>query len=136
MTGLEKILKAIEEDARAQADTRLEAARKEAAQIMDEAKAQGELRSEEISRQSAVDAAGALARAQSAADLLKRRTLLLQKAGAHRPSDRQRLHSLFELSDERYFDVLLGMANKYAEKQSGKSPSMKGTSAGCPPILK
>ncbi len=120
MTGLEKILKAIEEDARAQADARLEAAQKEAAQIMDEAKAQGEFRSEEISRQSAVDAAGALARAQSAADLLKRRTLLLKKQELIGQVIDSAYRSLFELSDERYFDVLLGMANKYAEKQAGE----------------
>ena len=75
---------------------------------------------EEISRQSAVDAANVLTRAQSAADLLRRRTLLLKKQELIGDVIDSAYRSLFELSDERYFDVLLGMANKYAEKQAGE----------------
>lgn len=120
MTGLEKILKAIEKDARAESAAVLSAAKKEAEKIKEEAKEQAGLQCEEISRQSANDTAAVLSRAESAAELLKRKTLLLKKQELIGKTIENAHNSIFKLESKRYFDMLLGMAKKYAEKQAGE----------------
>ncbi|MBH1942353.1 V-type ATP synthase subunit E [Mobilitalea sibirica] len=114
MTGLEKILKAIEEDAKAAAAKVISEAEKEATEIMNEAKAQADKNSAEIARKSDADVKELLKRADSAAKLQEKKLILdakQQNIGKVIESART---SLLNLPDKEYFDVIIRMVQKFA----------------------
>ena len=77
MTGLEKMVSQIVDEAKAEAESRLNTAREEAEKIVSEAKAEADKLLEQKSEQSETSAANYLERIKSSADL-QRRTLILQ----------------------------------------------------------
>lgn len=79
MTGLEKIINQILEDARKDADTVIAQAKEKADEILTQAKADSLKQQEEIYRKSEKDIANYRKRAQSSADMKKRTAILKAK---------------------------------------------------------
>ena len=83
MTGLEKIVEQILEEANTQSDMILEDAQKKADQIIEDAKVEADkIKAGSAEKVSHVKSDGK-ARAKSSADLKKRQTVLKAKAGDH-----------------------------------------------------
>ena len=79
MTGLEQIIRQIEDDAAASAVSIRQKAEEEAAQIAQEARSRGEARAQEIANQTKEQAKSIQSRAESAAALQKRQSVLAAK---------------------------------------------------------
>ena len=79
MTGLEQIIRQIEDDAAASVVSIRQKAEEEAAQIAQEARSRGEARAQEIANQAKEQAKSIQSRAESAAALQKRQSVLAAK---------------------------------------------------------
>lgn len=79
MTGLEQIIRQIEDDAAASVVSIRQKAEEEAAQIAQEARSRGEARAQEIANQTKEQAKSIQSRAESAAALQKRQSVLAAK---------------------------------------------------------
>jgi V/A-type H+-transporting ATPase subunit E len=119
MTGLEKILKAIEEDASANAEAILAEAQKEADEITSTAKLEAEKKCIEITAKSASDVKAALSRAESAARLQEKETILDAKQHIISNIITSSRNSIDEMSVSEYTELMLRMITKYAHKAAG-----------------
>lgn len=119
MTGLEKMISQILEEATNTADSQIAGAKEEAAKIAEEARAEAEKLSADISKQSEADIATYMERIKSSADL-QRRTALLQ---AKQEVIAQVLDKAYEAlngkSDEEYFDLIRKMLDKFVLDSEG-----------------
>ncbi len=120
MTGLETILKQIESDAQAQAEEILSEAKAQANTTLEAAKLEGERRSKEIMDQAQRRADSIRARAESAALLVKRDQILQCKQQLIRTALRQVCNALETAPEEQYFQILLGMAERFAQPGDGQ----------------
>lgn len=120
MTGLEKIIQAIEADAKAQAKIILDAANKEAEEILADAKAQAEGKKAEIAAKSDMDVRSVLSRAESGARLQERKLILDAKQQVISEILAKAKDKLCNLPDSDYFNVILQIIKKHAHKKSGK----------------
>ncbi len=120
MTGLEKILKAIEDDAQAGADTVIAQAKREAETILANAKIEAEAKCKVIAEKSEADVKAALSRAESAAALQEKKTLLDAKQQIISNIIASARKRLDELSNSEYTKVILSMVKKYAHNKQGK----------------
>ncbi|HAN21996.1 MAG: hypothetical protein A2Y15_05530 [Clostridiales bacterium GWF2_36_10] len=120
MTGLEKLVKHIEDEAQAAADIVISEAKKKADELLEKAKAEGELKSAEILQRSQLDVQAALNRSDSTALLQEKKLLLKAKQQMIDKILSDAKEKLFNLPDSEYFDVILKMIKKYALKQTGK----------------
>jgi V/A-type H+-transporting ATPase subunit E len=120
MTGLEKILKAIEEDADAKAKAVLAEAEKEAEKILTAAKQEAMKKCSEIAEKSDLDGKAVINRAESAAALQEKKILLNAKQQIISNVIDHARKSLTDLPDTEYIDIILRMVKKYAHNQSGK----------------
>ncbi len=119
MTGLEKILNAIETDAKHAADIVLRQAEQEAEQIMAAAKAEADMKCTEIAGKSDMDIKAVLSRAESAAALQEKKVLLDAKQQMISDIITKARKALSDLPDLQYAEVLLRMVKKYAHKKPG-----------------
>lgn len=119
MTGLEKILKTIEANAKAAAEVVLNQAKQEAQQIMDAARVEAEKRVAEIQSKSETDVNAVLSRAVSGAALQEKKIILDAKQQIINEIIAKARKTLMELSDEDYVKVLLQMVRKFAQKKAG-----------------
>ena len=119
MTGLEKIIQEILDEADSAAAEVLAKAKLQAQAITDEAKKQGEIQSRNILQQSEVDAADCLSRAKSAAALQKRKRILAAKQQIIQEVINRARQQLYSLPQEQYFAMILKMAVKYVLPQKG-----------------
>lgn len=120
MTGLDKILKAIEDEAQAGVNAIIAEAETEAAKIMEAAKQEAEKKCAQIAEQSAADVESAISRAESAAALLERKIILEAKQQIISNIITKARNSLDTLPDTEYVDILLRMVKKYAHNKAGK----------------
>lgn len=120
MTGLEKILKAIETDARANADAILSKANKEAEELIENARADAEKKCSEIAQKSETEVKAVLSRAKSAAMLQERQIILNAKQQMINNMIVNAKNTLINLSDEEYTEVVIRMVKKYAHREAGK----------------
>ncbi|MDF2544034.1 MAG: hypothetical protein K0S47_3752 [Herbinix sp.] len=116
MTGLEKILKAIEEEAMANADTVISKANQEAEEIIAAATSEAQKKCAEIATKSEADVNAANARAQSAAALQERKLMLEAKQQVISNVILNAKNTLLQLPVSEYFDVILRMVLKYSLK--------------------
>ena len=117
MTGLEKMVSQIVDEAKAEAESRLNTAREEAEKIVSEAKAEADKLLEQKSEQSETSAANYLERIKSSADL-QRRTLIQQEVIA---SVLEKAYaSLNTMDEEAYFAMIRKMLEKFALSESGE----------------
>jgi V/A-type H+-transporting ATPase subunit E len=120
MTGLDKILKAIEAGAQAEADAVIAGAKHEAETIMANAKSEAEAKCKVIAERSEADVKAVISRAESAATLQEKKILLdtrQQIISNIIASARKRLDGL---SNSEYTKVILSMVGKYAHNKKGK----------------
>ncbi len=120
MTGLEKILKTIQEEAQASADAIISQAKQEAAEILAAANKEAELKSAIIAEKSEADVKDVISRAESAAALLERKLLLDTKQTIINGIIGKARNRLAELSDAEYTDIILAMVKKYAHNRKGR----------------
>ena len=120
MTGLDKILEHIKQDAEQEAKASYAEAEAEAKALVEKAAEEERefLASSEEKRNSEV--ALLRARGQSAAELTHRKMLLEAKQKIISDMMEAAKHSLSELSDAEYFDTILKMVSKYAQPQTGE----------------
>lgn len=120
MTGLDTILESIRKDGRENADTIVAKARQEAAIIKASGEEDAQLRREEILRDAPQQAQDAADRVLSSAHREQRRILLTARQALIQETLEAAEKSLFDLTDEDYFAVLLGLAVKRALPQKGE----------------
>ncbi len=119
MTGLEKIIKAIEADARANADKILAEAREEAEKILSLAKEEAERSCAKIAEKPASEAKAILSRAESGARLIKRQMILDAKQKMINEVILKAKEKLTSLLDTDYFEIILQIVKKHAHAQPG-----------------
>lgn len=120
MTGLENILSKIEEEARGRADVILREARQQAEEIRTQARVEAGRQADEIAAKGEKDAADTLARAQSAADLYKRKAELSAKQRLIRETIEAARRQLREMEANAYFSLLQDLAVAHALPQAGQ----------------
>jgi len=119
MTGLEKIIKAIEADAQANASGILAEAKEEAEEILSLAKEEAEQDKVKIAEKPAFEVKAILSRAESSAKLLKRQMILDAKQQVINDVITKARYKLTSLSDTDYFDIILQIVKKHAHPQAG-----------------
>lgn len=120
MTGLEKIITHIQEDAASIAQTTLQEGQSKADEILAEAREEGRKKSAEILEQSEADVRTSLNRSKSAADLMERKLILEAKQEIIGQVVEDSIKSLKNLPEEEYFETILKMVEKYALNKKGK----------------
>lgn len=120
MTGLEKIVAAIREEAQAEAKAVIDQAQAEAARILSEEKAGSDALCAEIEASARQQAADIERAAASAAELQRRRRLLEAKQELLAHTMEEALRELYALPEEDYFSLLIQMASACAEPMAGE----------------
>lgn len=119
MTGLEKMVSQIVDEAKAEAESRKKAAQEEADKIVSEAKAEAEKLIGQSLEQSETDAANYLERVKSSADL-QRRTVILQAKQEVIASVLEKAYTSLDTMDEKaYFEMIRKMLEKFTLSESG-----------------
>lgn len=120
MTGLEDILKKIEDEAAAAAKARLREAKNKAEQILTDARTEGDQIQSGIRDQAKAEAQGLLGRAQASAELLRRKLVLEARQMIIGAAIDKAKARLLGLPDEEYFEIIMHMIKRYALPKSGK----------------
>ncbi|NLC19293.1 MAG: hypothetical protein GX757_08780 [Clostridiales bacterium] len=120
MTGLDKILKAIEDEAQAKADEIINEAKKTADDILAAAKQEGEQQAALITQKLSNEVNSIISRAESAANLLERKAILEAKQQIINETISKARASLSELSDEEYTGIILKLIIRYAHNTRGE----------------
>lgn len=120
MTGLEKIVKKIEDEANASAAARIEVAQTEAQTIYDTTMLKAKAQSEEILAQGRAQAADILAGASSAAALAKRKALLSEKQSIINSVISDAQNALLALPEKEYFELIERLFEKHLLAQQGE----------------
>jgi V/A-type H+-transporting ATPase subunit E len=120
MTGLEKILKAIDTDAQAGADTIIAQAKREADEILSAATIEANKKCLQIAEKSDADVKAVISRTESAASLQEKKIILDTKQQIISNIISNARKSLAKLPDSEYTDIILQMVKKYAHNKSGK----------------
>lgn len=120
MTGLEKILEAINDEAQSIADQILEDANNQAREVIEAAKLEAEKKAAQIEEKAELDVRDITNRSESAADLQKRKILLETKQQLINSTIAKARRSLAELSVSEYTDIILSMIKRFAHNQTGK----------------
>ena len=119
MTGIEKILKAIDEEAQVSANAILAEAKREIEEIITAANNEADIKAKQITEKSEAEVKEVINRAESAAALFEKKLLLNTKQQIINgiiASARNRLKSL---SNVEYTDIILSMVTKYAHNEDG-----------------
>lgn len=119
MTGLEKIISAIEADAQASASGILAEAKKEVEEILSLAEERAKQDNAIIAEKQASEIKAILSRAESSAKLLKRQMILDAKQEVINNIIAKARYKLTSLSDTEYFDIILQIVKKHAHAQAG-----------------
>jgi len=119
MTGFEKIIKAIEGEAKLKADQIISEAKEEAEKIIASAKEEAEKKCSEIAEKPAYEVKAILDRANSGAALIKRQTILNAKQQAINDVIEKAKLKLTGLPDKDYFDIIIKLVKKHAHNQAG-----------------
>ena len=120
MTGLEKILNAIEEEAKHAADVVLKQAELEVEQLLAAAKLEADQKSAEIASKSDANIKAVLSRAESAAALQEKKTLLDAKQQMISNIISNARKQLDDLPEQKFTEIILMMVSKYAHNKSGR----------------
>lgn len=120
MTGLEKIVQQIRDEAQQAANEALDKSRAQALEITNNAGVDAAARREAIKAQSENEVKNLLSAAESAAELAKRRALLSAKQEIISQIIADTQADIFAMSDEDYFALILKMVKKYSLSQKGE----------------
>lgn len=120
MTGLEKLVKHIEDQAKSSAGAIIKGADIKADEIIGRAKAESKTKSVQILEKSKTDIKSALDRAKSAALLQEKKLLLNAKQKMIENTIEKARKSLIYLPDNEYFGIILKMIKKYSVNLDGE----------------
>jgi V/A-type H+-transporting ATPase subunit E len=120
MTGIEKIINFIKEDAASAAEAIKSKAKADSDEIIAEAKVQGLKASEEILGQSKAEVQDYLSRAESSAKLKEKKMILDAKQQMIGDIITGAKEAFAKLSDAEYFDIIIKMVKRYSLNKSGK----------------
>lgn len=120
MAGLDKMKSQILNEARATADAKTAKANAEAEEILAQAKAEAEKRQSSISRKSAAEVANYKERVISSIDLQRRTKILGAKQEIIAAVLDKAYETVTGLDDEKYFELILKLLDKYALPQEGE----------------
>lgn len=132
MAGLDKIISQIKEESQEAAARTLAAAREEADQILAQAQRDGEAECADIQRRSAQATANILERGRSAAELKKRGSILARKQQLIGGIIERAKAELKEMDRAAYFEMILKLAVKSAQKGRGELLFSEKDLAGMP----
>lgn len=119
MTGLEKIIKIIEADAREDVDKILSEANEEAKQILTLAEEESKQIVAKSAEKHTSEINAIINRAESSARLIKRQMILDAKQQIISNIIEKAKHSFASLSNKEYFDIILQIVKKHAHSQPG-----------------
>jgi len=120
MTGLEKILKHIEEDATTVAEAIVTEAKSKAEEMISLAQVEAEKKHAAIVQQSKTDVDACLSRGASAALLQEKKLILNAKQQIIGNVITSAKDSLMKLPEKEYFDIIIKMVQKYALAKPGQ----------------
>ncbi len=119
MTGLDKIVSQILEEANNSASAKLEKARAEAEEIMNTARAEAEKEAEEILQKAKTDMENYAERTKSAADLRRRTAILAAKQEMISQVLDKAYQKFCSMDEETYFATLLDILKKFVMEDNG-----------------
>lgn len=119
MTGVEKIINFIKDNAASAANEIEAKAKADSDEIIAAAKAEGKKTSEEILQQSKIEVQAYLSRAESAAKLLEKKMILDAKQQMIGDIITGAKDAFAKLSDAEYFDIIIKMIKRYSLCKSG-----------------
>ena len=114
MTGLDKILKTIEEEAAQKAEIIIKQAENEVAFIIEKAGRKGTQEALAIVEKAEKNAKEIMNIEKSSAEITKRKLILAEKASLINSTINDALNYLYNLTLDEYFDLLLKMIGKFA----------------------
>ena len=120
MSGLDKIVQQIQDEARQAASETVDKAKAEAMAITSKAGVDAAARRESIRSQADSDVKNVLSAAESAAQLAKRRALLSAKQEIIGKLIAETQTDFYALPDDEYFALILKMVEKYSLPQKGE----------------
>ena len=120
MTGLEKIVEQILEEANSQSDIILEEANKKAEQILEAARTEAEKIKAGSDEKLSHEKAGGMAKAQSSADLKKRQAILKAKQEMIQAVIKKAYDGLLDMEADRYFHMMERMIDKAVQPKNGQ----------------
>jgi V/A-type H+-transporting ATPase subunit E len=120
MTGLDKVLKAIEEEAQTGADVIIAEAEKQSDAILAAARQEAESVCSRIAEKSEADVKAVISRSESAAALQEKKILLNAKQQMISNIITKARNSLAALPDSEFVEIILQMVKKYAHNKPGK----------------
>ena len=120
MTGLEKMIGQILEEANSTAREKVAEAALEAEELVSQARAEAQKLSEEILGQSQTDVKNYLDRVKSSADLQRRTAILKAKQEVIASVLEKAYASLNDLETDAYFDMIRKILEKYALAEDGE----------------
>lgn len=133
MTGLEKIVQQIRDEAQQAADAVIAQAKEEAGQLAAKAAEDARTQSGAILAKSKTDVQNHLAAARSAAELAQRRAVLAAKQEIIGEAIESARQSIYKLPDSDYFALILKMISKFSLPQEGELLFSPADLGGCPP---
>ena len=136
MTGLDKMISQIQAEAKAEAESRLAAAREEAEKLTAQAAAEGEAMGEALVQQAEEDASRYLDRVRSSADMKRRMAILQAKQEVIAEVLEKAYERLDSLDEAAYFDLIRRLLAQYAQPLDGEICFRKETGSVFPPALR
>lgn len=119
MTGLEKMVNQILEEAKAAAEKQKADAAAQAEQIREQGKAEAQKLAAEIARKSEAEIANYQERMKSSADLKRRTALLAAKQELIAQTIQKAYEKFCAMEDQEYFDVLKKMLKTFVRPEEG-----------------
>ena len=120
MTGLDKMISQIQDEAKAEAERRVAEAREEARKLTSQAAAEGEAMGDTLLRQAEEEAERYLERVRSSADMKRRMTLLQAKQEVIAGVLEKAYEKLDSLDEAAYFDLIRRLLIQYAQPLNGE----------------
>ena len=119
-TGLEKIIKSIEEDSQKSAEERIKYAKNMAKGILDETRKEITRESLRISDKAEKDAENIISRAKSLSENEMKKMILNAKSQIISEIINEAKEKILSLNDEDYFDFILKIIESHLENQDGE----------------
>lgn len=119
MTGLDKMINQILEEANSSAKEKIEEAKAQAEEIMSKAREDAKTLGEDISNKSDADIANYKERVKSSADLRRRTALLAAKQEMISQTIDKAYETFCSKADTEYFQILKEMLEKFVQPQEG-----------------
>ena len=120
MTGLEKMISQIVDEATESAREMTAQAEAEAAKIAQAAEADVQKQKEELSKKSQADTEAYMERIKSSADLQRRTAILRAKQDVIAQVLEKAYASLQSMDEDAYFDMLRKMLRKFVQQEEGE----------------